>query len=264
MKKDFVEDTTHNEYPMYSDYDFCVAIGNYAKDYIKEERQLTSCIDKKIRDAVLVDAINYIGHTIFYDYGFTTNNLYKKEKKYTNVNSDYLLTVTVNLISRYIFSKYEKEKDDSDSIKNFQVSAIEDGAIVLLDFLNYISERNNYSRIFTMQDLKDKNDYFTKKHEMDKLKTFLSATEQYTIALQQGKNIDDLFKEVADTYRFKRIAKDGLYYDKNNHIMNQWSKNTIEEELYALGYAYAKHDDPKKAKPKSLTLRKIINEMCKE
>ena len=269
MEREFVEYHNENGSLPYPAPTICFCLTQYAKNYVLENRKITSNIDKKVRDAVLVDSINYLG--VFGCRGFIlyTKNLYDENRFEEKVDSQCLLTAIINFYAYYIF---EYGKDDivkSVLRNNFANECIEefsasDGITVLLDFINYIAEKNGYCRKFTIVDLYEKFKIKEEKIEMENFKHFLELTGKYSEKLLLGQSIDKIFESVKDEYKLKYIAEDGTYY-YNDDIKNLVGKSymfpctveAVEKHIYAMAYAYAKMSEVYDLKPSQ---NEVINQ----
>ena len=87
MGKEFVEYQSENGRIPYSASTLCFCLTQYAKDYISDERKLTSKIDSKVRDAVIVDAINFLG----YQGGIEEDELYLRYIQFACFSPIFLL-----------------------------------------------------------------------------------------------------------------------------------------------------------------------------
>ena len=104
MGKEFVE---YNEKTLHcSTSTVCYCLTNYVKDYIKNDNEKIANIDTKIRDAVLVDAINYLGSQAWCDFGLYTCDLYDNRKHDAYVEPQALLSAITNYYANYISSIY--------------------------------------------------------------------------------------------------------------------------------------------------------------
>ena len=214
MGKEFVEYQSENGRMPYSASHICFCLTQYAKDYISENRRIISNVDKKVRDAVLVDAINYLGFQGCCDFALYTKDLYDAEKHENEVNPQCLLTALVNHLAYYMFNEgivesVLKNNHMNDCTDQFDAN---DGAIVLLNFKNYIAKRNGYDRKFTIGELYEK--FKVQKHiiELNQLKKFLELTGQYNEQLAIGKSIDAIFTSMAHKHDLKYVAEDGTYH----------------------------------------------------
>jgi hypothetical protein len=270
MGKEFVEYHREDGRIPYSASTLCFCLTQYVKDYIATERKIISKIDKKIRDAVLVDAINYLGMNGGIDFALHTQNLHddRIEKEY--VDPQCILTVLFNHYSSYIFNEgivesVLRNNHMNECRKEFDVN---EGIIVLLDFINYIADRNEYDRKFTIKDLYEKAQKQNHDKELNELKSFLERVNGYSERLNNGENIDSIFSEVAKQYDLKNISEKGIYYytDKikkrlGRSQMFSWDKNAVEKEIYAIAYAYGKSTLNTKQKPQTEIIRKKLREM---
>lgn len=270
MGKEFVEYQSENGRIPYSASTLCFCLTQYAKDYISDERKLTSKIDSKVRDAVLVDAINFLGYQGGIDFALYTRDLYdgKIEKGY--VDPQCILTAIPNHLGCYIFNEGIVESVLRNNHMNecTEKFDINDGVIVILDFINYIAQRNEYDRIFTIRELYEKVQKQNHNRELNKLKSFLELTSVYSERLNNGESIDSIFNEVAEEHNLKHISKRGVYYytDEIKERVGQsqmfsWDKHDVEKEIYAMAYAYEKSNLSKQEKPQTEIVRKKIREM---
>lgn len=132
----------------------CDCVTQYAKEYVQEADRMIDNIDTKVRDVVLVDAINYLGGIGHIYFGLGIKNLYDEKTYEKEVAPQCLLTTLVTQYGYYIFSlgivksvlrnKYNGCDEPFDD---------KDGAIVLIDFINYVAEKNNYDKRFTIEDI---------------------------------------------------------------------------------------------------------------
>lgn len=133
-----------------------------------------------------------------------------------------------------------------------------DGAIVLLDFINYIAKVNDFDRTFTMKDLYDKYQKQHHKIELKELKRFLELSGSYTQRLQTGETVDAILDDIKrknDIYEFKLLRKTEL------EEIPWWKKKDINKELDALTYAYAKLDDENRVETDNEIIKDKIKEM---
>ena len=258
MGKEFVEyqgETIHC-----SASTICFCLTDYAKDYIKNDNEKIANIDTKIRDAVLVDAINYLGAQAWCDFGLHTYGLYDDRKRDAYVEPQALLTATTNYYATYIFNYGITES----VLRNNHMNEVKeefdanDGAIVLLDFINYIAKVNDFDRTFTMKDLYDKYQKQHHKIELKELKRFLELSGSYTQRLQTGETVDAILDDIKrknDIYEFKLLRKTEL------EEIPYWKKKDINKELDALTYAYAKLDDENRVETDNEIIKDKIKEM---
>lgn len=270
MGKEFIEYHSENGRIPYSASTLCFCLTQYAKDYITSERKIFSKIDEKVRDAVLVDAINYLGMNGGIDFALYTKNLYDGKIENEYVDPQCILTVLPNHFADYIFNEgivesVLRNSHMNDCTEKFDANH---GAIILLDFINYIAEINNYDRIFTIMELYKKSQKQNHERELKKLKSFVEQTSIYRERLQNGEDIDSIFNEMAKKHNLKYISKRGIYHytDKIKKRVGQsrmfsFDVYDIEKELYAMAYAYEKLERNNKKKPQTEIIRKKIREM---
>lgn len=268
MGKEFIEYDTKKSIP-YTPSTICFCLSEYAKYYIKANRKSILSIDKDVRDAVLVDFINYMGIFGGADFGLHTDQLYEKRYHDEFVDGQSLLTVLFNYSSKYIFL-YDMEKSVlRNSHMNNCKSAINpnDGAKVIVDFVNYVAEVNEFDRVFKLRDLYEKSKALDYKSCMKELKEFLLKAYAYAKKLESGASIDTIFNNMAKRYDLKSISEDGKYYytERVSELLGQdemfaWDKEEIEEKIYEMAYAYAKMGMDEE-QPKTDIINKKILEM---
>lgn len=268
MGKEFIEYT--NKYGRRPSRALCICLARYAQEYIASERKLTSRIDTKVRDAVLVDAINFLGKKM--DFALYTKDLYNNKIEKDEIDARYTLTVISNYYADYIFNEgvvesVLKNKHMNECTEKFDEN---DGAIVLLDFINFIAERNGYDRTFTVRDLYEKAQKQNYDRELKELKSFIKLTNSYSERLQNGENIDFIFRSMAARHNLKYISKKDEYYYINERRrevgqchMFPWDRDDVEKEIYAMAYAYGKLEPDNQEKPQTEIIRKKIREMKK-
>ena len=232
----------------------CYCLTNYAKDYIKNDNEKIVNIDTKIRDAVLVDAINYLGSQAWCDFGLYTCDLYDNRKHDAYVEPQALLSAITNYYANYIFD----EGITKSVLRNNHMNEVKkefdanNGAIVLLDFINYIAKINDFDRTFTMKDLYDKYLKLHHKMELKELKRFLELSGNYTQRLQNGETVDNILDTIKEKNGVSDLEK-----------VSSWQKVLIDDELYVLTYAYAKLDDETKLETDNEVINAKIKEMSK-
>lgn len=252
MGKEFIE---YQEKTLHcSTSTVCYCLTNYAKDYIKNDNEKIVNIDTKIRDAVLVDAINYLGSQAWCDFGLYTCDLYDNRKRDAYVEPQALLSAITNYYANYIFDEgitksVLRNNHMNEVKKEFDVN---DGAIVLLDFINYIAKINDFDRTFTMKDLYDKYLKLHHKMELKELKRFLELSGNYTQRLQNGETVDNILDTIKEKNGVSSLEK-----------VSSWQKVLIDDELYVLTYAYAKLDDETKLETDNEVINAKIKEMSK-
>jgi len=240
----------------------------YAKDYIKEEHKIISHVDTKVRDAVLVDSINYLGKNSGINFTVYAKDLYENRRN-IDANPQSLITELLKHYPKYIFEEGIVKSvlcniHTNECTEFFSAS---DGALVLIDFINYISKRNNFDRTFTLNELYEKAKSQNYNREMEKLKAFLELTSEYSERLKNGETIDSIFQELAINNLLSHVSKDGIYYYNEygktitgTKTMSSSDIIRTETEIYAMAYAYAKMSGKKK-KPKTQIIKQKIKEM---
>lgn len=279
MGKEFVEYHSENGRISYSASTLCFCLTQYAREYIASKRKFISREDTKsreellIRDAVLVDAINYLGMRGGIDFALHTIDLYDNRIDDEYVDPQCILTAIPNHLACYIFNEdivesVLRNNHMNNCTEKFDVNY---AVAVLLDFINYIAKRNDYDRTFTIKDLYEKAQKQNYKSELNQLNSFLLNTSVYTERLKNGENIDSIFNEIAKEHNLKYISKRGIYYytDELKELYEQsqmfsGDKYAVEKEIYALAYAYGKLQLDKKTKPQTEIIRKKIREMKKQ
>lgn len=224
----------------------CFCLVEYAKDYIKENRSAIANISRNVRDAVLIDIINFFPREHYYNNEVCITDLYREKEEKEKVAPNYLLTILREKYKTYLFEYRSLESVLEDVYGNGCLIEfdINDGIKVLFDFMNYIAEVNGYDRKFTMKELYDEYKNKEYKDEMEMLKNFLEKTSKYSLELAKGKNIFDIYIRLLKKYNISNVNKDGNYY-LNENVLKQllildWKCVGIDEEIYALAYAYAK------------------------
>lgn len=266
MGKEFVEYKSENGRIPYTAPQLCFCLTQYAKDYILENHSIISNIDKKVRDAVLVDAINYLGMQGCCDFALYTHDLYNEEKHEERVDGQCLLTAIIYCYAYYMFDEgivesVLRNKHMNECTEEFDA---DNGAIVLLDFINYIAKRNDYDRTFTIEDLYEKFKVQKHNYELNQLKKFLELTGEYNEKLASGEKIDKMFLNMARENDLQYIAEDGTYHytDKIKERvgyseMNPWDAGKVEEKICAMAYAFAKLNPDKNSNVQAID-KKIL------
>lgn len=263
MGKEFIE--YQRKTIPYNATTLCFCLTNYAKDYIKEKRNVFANVKEHVRNAVLVDSINYLGSIGGAIFGLYTKDLYtNKCREAEEVDVECLLTVLKNHYAKYIFEygiigSVLRNNHMNECTKEFDVN---DGAKVLVDFINYIAEVNGYDRKFTIRELYEVNKNQIYKLEMAKLKEFLQKSSDYCERIVCGADIESIYISILYEYNVEKITKDGEYYSfDQTEETRSWVKRQIEESIYALAYAYAKMNSEAKEPTKIEMLDAKILEM---
>lgn len=158
MKKEPFEELilSGNDRIPYSGGTVCFCMTQYAKNYVKAKENSEAVIAKDIRDAVIVDSINYMGLSCGMDFGLYTCDLYDDEKYDEMVEPNTLLTVILNHYSSYIEYGIPASITRNNHMNNLQekqkVSDI-DCVSTLANFMNYIASANNIDKVFSAEEL---------------------------------------------------------------------------------------------------------------
>jgi hypothetical protein len=268
MGKEFVEQ--EDKCISYSPSTVCLCLAQYVKDYIKEDEQQKSSINKVIRDAVLVDVINYLADISYADFVLYTVELYD-DKKYDEehnetIDGNSLLTVVANQYACYanqgICQSVLKNGFRNDCSEKFDD---EIGITILLAFINYLAKRNEFDIRFTKEALYKRFQNIDRRVNMIRFKLFLKNTEKYTKLLLSGKSSHNIYEEIAKNGVLDHISTRGIYYDINGDKMYMHDKQLLDNELYALGYAFSKlkSEGAITGNPEDKIVRAKIKEMKK-
>jgi len=254
MAQQFIEYYSNEEKIPYSTFAICSCLRQHASNYISETRDAVVRIDSNVRDAVLVDAINYLSAHRGYDFGLHVRDLYTLNEEEL-VDGRCLLTVVKKYYARYMFQNSIVDSVLRNCGTNYVANEFpfKDGTLVLVDFMNYLAQVYDYDKVFTLQQLFE--DTVIKEHaiEMRKLRSFLESTGKYNELLASGESINAIFCDMAAQGMgcgFGRVLKDGTYHYDQQHRelygrteMFPWDKNKAEEEIYAMAYAYTKMEE---------------------
>lgn len=266
--KEFVEyDNGRNTIP-YRASEICFCLTDYARNYINEKRVVTKNVDVDVRDAVLVDMINYLGMKGCIDFALYTKDLQEKCDNEYFVDPQCLITIMINHLSYYLFYdnpvKSIKLNNHMNSCK--EEININDVSYVVVDFINYLLEVNGYERVFTLFELKQIADESAHRIEMRKLKDFLISTGEYSEVLSKGEDIVKLYRKVSSQNKLNYIDKNDVYHyipsiakKLGRSEMFSWDLAPVREKLYSMMYAYGKINP--NVKPKNEALVRILNSM---
>lgn len=270
MGKTFIEYS--DRITEYDGLSICEVIAQYAKDYVKFVSDMDTIfdIDCDVRDAVLINMVNYLSSVNKSHFYFNKKVLYNN-KKFTKkkVDGQTILSVLFNHLSVHLFNDNLVNSVMLDGRRHdcHVPFDVDDGRDILIDFVNYVSERNGFDRYFTIDDFYNKYKELSYKHEMKQLKVFLYKVNDYTNRLAKGENIDDIYKKLLNSYDLKYICKSGNYYFTDEkkkkqfrECMNQTEIKEINNELYPLFYAYEKYKDNCKHTDNE-TIKKRIKDM---
>jgi hypothetical protein len=240
MGKEFIEYQREDGKIPYGAPTLCFCLTQYAKDYIKEKDK-SNIINVDVRDAVIVDAINYLGVQGWCDFALYTQDLYDDKKHEKEVDGQCLLTVLINHFAWYINSGISESVLRNNHMNNVEEKFDDlNGALVIVDFINYIAKRNEFDRTFSIGELNGRYATFAYKKDLSQLKEFLEGTNKYNEALLIGLNMHDIFCELAEEEGLAHISRRGKYYNENGQTMHIWDTELIDKELYVMGYAFTK------------------------
>lgn len=247
MKKEFIE-YEGNTVP-YRASEICFCLSDYARRYILENRDVIKNIDTNVRDAVLVDLINYLGTIGCIDFGIYTKDLYEDKEVKVNVDDRCLLSGIYKNLSYYLFYGNAIESIKLNNHMNSCKEKINfnDLAFVVADFINYIFEVNDYERKLTLFEMKTFADEIAHNIEMNKLKEFLISTNEFNDLLVKGEDVVKLYRNISSQNKLDYIDKNDVY-----HYVSDVAKKLgrsemfscdivpVREKLYAMMYAYGK------------------------
>lgn len=149
---------------------------DYASFYVRQDRKLTKSVSKADKGNILISAINFIA-LVDNCFLFADNDDLRKGTGYfcDTVDTDLLFSNIFDGASNYLFNSEMVSNDD-----NFN-----NCILVLVDFINYMANLFDYDRVFTAQDLLDR------QHEIDmeNLKDFLKETEYYFLELANKRRV---------------------------------------------------------------------------
>lgn len=269
MGKVFVE---YNDVAMpYSAHSICEVVAQYAKDYVQMDNEEIYDVDIDVRDAVLVNMINYLSSVNKSHFYFKLRDLYRNSVTKEKVDGQTLLSVLFNHLSVHIFNDDLVQSVLLDARRhNCHVGFdVNDGVKVIIDFVNYVSERNDFDRKFDVDDFYNKYKELSYKNEMNKLKVFLYKVNDYANKFSKGMNIDEIYRDLLRANNLKYISRTGNYYFTDNmqeqlyrECMNSTERKEFNKELYPLLYAYEKYKDNCKH-TENKTIKKKIKEMKK-
>ena len=247
MGKEFKQN--ENDKQTYRISAICNTLTSYAKDYINQDKKQISNHESRIRNAVLVDAINYLGIINGCEFDLCTKNLYSGKKYPKKVDGFYLLSFMTNYYANYIFNQ---DMVESVLINCYTNSCREqfnqnDGALVLIDFINFISKKNGFDKVFTLKELYEKAQIKKHNEQLEQLKSFLIKAGMYYERMQNGEDVNSIYENIRIACNLKCVTQDGRYYysselaqEYGRKEMFIWDKNIAENEICALAYAYAK------------------------
>lgn len=265
MKKEFKPNESDKQ--TYRISAICNTLASYAKDYINEDKKQIFNKELRIRNAVLVDAINYLGIINGCEFDLCTKNLYSGKKYQKKVDVFYLLSFMTKYYADYIFNQ---DMVESVLINCYTNSCREqfsqnDGALVLIDFINFISKKNGFDKLFTLKELREKAQIKKHNEQLEQLKSFLIKAGMYYERMQNGEDVNSIYQKIRISCNLKFVGKDGRYYYTSDFAQEYgrkemfiWDKNIAENEICALTYAYAKMYN------NSMSNITIVNQKIKE
>ena len=112
---------------------------------------------------------------------------------------------------------------------------------LLTGMLNYVTKKRKY----TPKELMDRYQEVEHENEMKKLRRFLGRTSKYSSLFEQGFSLEEVYGVYGGGYGF--TDEDGVYhyapeaaFDSEQTEMDPLVQQDLEEEFYAMAYAYAK------------------------
>ena len=230
MNKEYYEYMANEGRVPYSISTIWQNILKYAYLYLKNN-------SKKIpnQKEILTLAINYIAAQGEIDLKLKENDLDKDFDLNEVMQVECLLTVMLNQFSYFAYAG---------EITNYSKNNI---AIVICDFMNYISFINGYIKKFSLNELYQRYEYVKYKLDMKELKDFIEHTYLYYADINSASDINDVYESLHYIYDLDYIASDGTGYYTLKHtdivgqrVMKSFDQEMLDEELYALAYGYAK------------------------
>lgn len=270
MGKVFVEYKKKNSKYFYQDIDIRMCLYKYCCQYILENRKIISKIDKKVRDAALADALSYVctRNPLFFDFFFTESFYIKQDTEgekitqrfISGIDSQYLLTKVVNEFAYYMFNQKLNMVESVAVATKYHMNDCtgpidaDEGAIVLIDFINYIAERNGYDKKFTIGYLYEISKMQKHNAELNQLKEFLKDTSSWSEELETI-SINKLFASVV---KRNRLDDNNVEYHNITDEAHPEYNKKFANSIYTLAYAYAKLNSGKSSSVP------IIDEKIKE
>ncbi len=158
--------------------DYCFNLTEYAKRYVREYkgREAVKDINGGLVEAVIVDAINFIGMRCGFDFGLNVQRLYAKtDQKFPKVSAVDTITGMIHYFGSYMFDQPDGKTISHSVTYNKHLNAWSEpfdpdlGARVLVDFINYVAQTNNFDRTFSVRELYAINVKDKQKHEQKRL-----------------------------------------------------------------------------------------------
>lgn len=125
---------------------FCFCLTEYAKEYIHSEQSSLLDIKPKLRNAVLIDAINYIGIKNEIDFGLNTEYLFSEEVDEDNIEPELLLNVVLKEFTGYLSNEnIEESVVEHRAYTDYKFGFDnEEAEAILFDFIRFIAWKNYY------------------------------------------------------------------------------------------------------------------------
>lgn len=232
----------------------------YAKDYLKENDSKT---DARVKEAVLVDSIYYLIKSKGEEFAIFTEELHDENKYDDKVEPKVLIPTIVNVYSYYLFDQNHVESVTKNSFMTNYTEQFDPniGANVLIDFINYILERNECDKRFTIKVLYEKYNELKHESEIKELREFLELTGKFSEKIKKGISIDEIYDEIKEEHFLKHETPNRTYYykrplkEKGQIVMTGEDAEKVDTELEALSYALAKSNTNLKSKRKTVEKR---------
>ena len=266
MKSEFIE--YEGKTIPYKASDICFCLSDFARKYILKERSCIKNIDVDVRDAILVDLINYLGMIGYIDFALYSKDLYDKDKTHCYVEPQCLMSAIYKNLSYYLFYKNPGNSIKLNNHMNCCKGEVNfnEISLVVLDFINYLFEVNGYDRVLSLFEMKCYADQIAYNIDMNKLKDFLISTDEYSNLLVNGEDIVKLYRSVSKQYKLNYIDQNDVYHYVPNVAnkvgrseMYSWDLAIVKEKLYSMMYAYGKIFPGEE--PKNEALVRILKSM---
>ncbi len=177
----------------YKDYieTICFYLTDCARKYIKLSRNATKNIHDNLRNAILIDAINYVGMRSGCDFGLDVNYLEDQINEGYEVPVKYLLNISFKEFGNYLAQEsIEKSVIEHRDLTNYKFGFDESyGEIVLFDFIRFIANELHEEEVYDVEDaLEELNlDLLRRKyHEQDDV-------IRYQERLDSGETLEHIF-----------------------------------------------------------------------
>ena len=166
----------------------CFCLTQYAKNYLKKEQANELGVKSTLRNAILVDAINYVGLKNGFEFGLDINYLLSNETDNDIIDSKLLLNVILKEFGNYLGNEnIETSIIEHQAFTNYKFGFDSiAGEEVLFDFIRYIAMENDYDIENELGCLKRQ--LMRKKyHDQDKICDYQMRLE--------NKSLDEIFEE---------------------------------------------------------------------